>query len=147
LLDSPAIFSAVSIKQLYQFSPVKFMTWRRIYNSVAKPILYSTGCYSTHGKGKTGVFGAVTYAKQNYRSFIYPEGKRQRNAIRSKAYSGISEILSELPEARIILVYISWTKKKSIFSRASVTVTMTDAPKNIDKTNPDAIMDTIYELK
>lgn len=147
LLDSPAIFSAVSLKQLYQFSPVKFMTWRRIYNSIAKPILYATGCYSTHGKGKTGVFGAVTFARQNYRSFIYPEGKRQRNGTRVKAYNGIVEILEQVPEARIILVYVDWQEKPSFFSRPGVRVEMFEAPKNLDKTNPDAIMDAIYAVK
>jgi 1-acyl-sn-glycerol-3-phosphate acyltransferase len=147
LLDSPAIFSAVSLKTLYQFSPVKFMTWRRIYNSVAKPILYLTGCYSTHGEGKTGVYGAVTFARQGYRSFIYPEGKRQKDNKRTKAYRGIIDILEELPEARIILVNINWTKKQSRVSRNKLSVHMFEAPNNLDKTNPDAIMDAIYKGK
>jgi 1-acyl-sn-glycerol-3-phosphate acyltransferase len=147
LLDSPAIFSALSLKQLYQFSPVKFMTWRRIYNSPAKPILYATGCYSTHGKGKTGVLGAVTFARQNYRSFIYPEGKRQKDGTRGKAYKGIVEILEQLPEARIILVYTNWTEKVTTFSKPQIQVKIFDAPDNINKTDANAIMDAIYAVK
>lgn len=147
LLDSPAIFSALSLKRLYQFSPVKFMTWRRIYNSVAKPILYTTGCYSTHGKGKTGVFGAVTFASQGYRSFIYPEGKRQKNNTRTKAYGGIVEILEQLPNARIILVNINWTKKQSFLARNKLEVHMFEAPDNLKKSDPNAIMDAIYSVK
>ena len=147
LLDSPAIFSAVTVKTLYQFSPVKFMTWRRIYNSVAKPVLYLTGCYSTHGKGKTGVYGAVTFASQGYKSFVYPEGKRQKDGKRSKAYKGIVEILEQLPEARIILVRVNWEKSESVFSRNKLFVHMFEAPSNLNKTNPDAIMDAIYKEK
>jgi 1-acyl-sn-glycerol-3-phosphate acyltransferase len=146
LLDSPAIFSAVNLKTLYQFSPVKFMTWRRIYNSVAKPILYLTGCYSTHGEGKTGVYGAVTFARQGYRSFIYPEGKRQKGE-RTKAYKGVVEVLNELPDARVILVYINWTNRKGLFTRNLLKVHIFEAPKDLDKTNPDAIMDAIYAKK
>lgn len=147
LLDSPAIFSAVPLKTLYDFSPVKFMTWRRIYSSIAKPMLYLTGCYSTHGKGKTGVYGAVTFAKQGYRSFVYPEGKRQKSHVRTKAYRGIIDVLEQLPNARIILIYINWTKTDKKFSRNRLKVHIFDAPKNLNKTDPDAIMDAIYAKK
>lgn len=147
LLDSPAIFSAVPFKTLYAFSPVKFMTWRRIYNSVAKPVLYLTGCYSTHGKGKTGVYGAVTFANQGYRSFVYPEGKRQKGEKRTKAYRGIVDILEQLPDARIILVKINWGKNDGFLSRNTLKVHMFEAPKNLNKTNPDEIMDAIYAKK
>lgn len=147
LMDPPAIFAALKFRDLLKISPVKFMTWHKYYNSVYKLALYTTGCYPSHGAGMTGVQGAVYYAKNGYRSFIFPEGKRTNPQNRGDAYRGISEILSQLPEARLILVHLDWEKRTKLFSRPKLLVHFFDAPDDLDKNNPNKIMDAIYNAK
>lgn len=147
LLDPPAVFSALKYRDLLHFSPVKFMTWHKYYNSVFKLPLYTTGCYPSHGDGLTGVKGAVYFAQHNYRSFIFPEGKRTRPGNRGKAYPGISEILNELPDARLILVHLDWQNRNKLLSRPDLLVHFSDAPKDLNLNSPEAIMDAIYNLK
>lgn len=147
LLDPPAVFAALKFNDLIKMSPVKFMTWHKYYNSIFKLPLYTTGCYPTHGEGLTGVKGGIHYAKNGYRSFVFPEGKRTNPNNRGKAYPGISQILENLPNARLILVYIDWEPKRTMFSRPKLVVHYVDAPKNLDRSNPEAIMDAIYNLK
>jgi 1-acyl-sn-glycerol-3-phosphate acyltransferase len=146
-LDPPAIFSAFSFRDLVRCSPVKFMTYHKYYNSRFKFPLYTTGCYPSHGDGLTGVKGAVYFARHGYCSFIFPEGKRMRNGERGKAYEGISRILEEIPEARLLLVRINWEPRRRFLSRPGIQVTISDAPKNLNRNDPDAIMDEIYKLK
>ncbi len=147
LLDPPAVFAALKFRDLLKISPVKFMTWHKYYNSKYKLPLYTTGCYPSHGEGLTGVRGAVHFAQNGYRSFIFPEGKRTYQNNRGDAYPGISEILAKLPDARLILVHIDWEKRTSLFSRPKLLVHFFDAPINLDKSNPNAIMDAIYNSK
>jgi 1-acyl-sn-glycerol-3-phosphate acyltransferase len=147
LLDPPAVFSALSFSELRRMSPVKFMTWHKYYNSIYKLPLYTTGCFPSHGEGHTGVDGAVYYAKNGYRTFIFPEGKRTRKNERDKTYDGIVKVLEQVPEARLILVYIDWEKRTKFFSRPSLYIKFSDAPDNIDKTKSKAIMDVIYGSK
>lgn len=147
LLDPPIIFSALSMSDLLKMSPVKFMTWHKYYNSIYKLPLYTTGCFPSHGDGKTGVGGAVFFAKNGYRSFIFPEGKRTDPNNRGKIYPGISQILKELPDSRLILVHLDWEIRSSLFSRPKLMVHYSDAPQNLDRTNPESIMDAIYRLK
>ena len=145
LSDSQSIFTALSVVGLLKMAPVRFMTWHKYYNGKFKFFMYSTGCYASHGEGDTGVAGAVNYANQGYRSFIYPEGTRQKDGERKPAYEGVSKILKELPEARLILVKLNWEKRTSFFSRPKFYVHIFEAPKNVDRTDPDKIMDAIYE--
>lgn len=145
--DPIAIFSSISLVDLYRSSPVKFLTWRGIYNTVAKPILFLTGCFSTHGKGKHGVSGSVYYAKLGYKVFIFPEGKRVHKGTTVQPYSGISYILDELPNVRLVLIKIDWQERKRLFSRPVLNVTFADAPKELDRSNPESIMTAIYRLK
>ncbi len=144
LLDPPSIFSAFSFGALIKISPVKFMTYHKYYNSKYKPPLYTTGCFPTHGQGHTGVPGAVYFARNGYRSFVFPEGKRIKNNQRTPAYEGIVKILSEIPEARLILVHLDWDKRSSFFSRPDFSVIIHDASKDVDRSNADSIMDAIY---
>ena len=147
LLDPPAVFSALSFSKLRDISPVKFMTWHKYYNSIYKLPLYTTGCFPSHGNGLTGVDGAVYFAKNNYRSFIFPEGKRTDKNDRKKVYDGIVEVLKQQPEARLILVYIDWEKRLKFFSRPPLVIKFFDAPVHVDKTNSTSIMNAIYGSK
>lgn len=147
LLDPPAVFAALTFKNLLKISPVKFMTWHKYYNSVYKFPLYATGCFPSHGPGLTGVKGAVHFAQNSYRAFIFPEGKRTRPDKRNPAYPGISQILAQLPEARLILVHIDWEVRTTFWSRPKLLVHYVDAPEKLDRTNPDAIMNAIYDIK
>ncbi len=144
LLDPPAVFAALKFGDLLKISPVKFMTWHKYYNSIYKFPLYATGCYPSHGNGFTGVKGAVHFAKNGYRSFIFPEGKRTRPNNRGDAYPGVSEILSQVPGARLILVHLDWEKRKSLMSRPKLLIHFFDASDNLDRANPNEIMNAIY---
>ena len=123
------------------------MTWHKYYHSIYKFPLYATGCFPSHGPGLTGAKGAVYYAQNGYRSFIFPEGKRTKPDNRGAAYPGISQILHSLPDARLILVHLDWEPRLKLFSRPKLFIHYEDAPKNLDKSNPDAIMDAIYTIK
>lgn len=147
LLDPPAVFAALKFKDLLKISPVKFMTWHKYYNSKYKFPLYATGCYPSHGPGLTGIKGGVYFAKNGYRSFIFPEGKRTKPEKRDKAFPGICEILKELPESRLILVHLDWEKRNKLLSRPKLMIHYEDASESLDRTNPDAIMDAIYAIK
>lgn len=146
LLDPPGVFSAMSFRQLLSVSPVKFMTWHKYYNGKFKFPLYSTGCYPSHGEGLTGVEAAVHYAQNGYRSFIFPEGKRTKPDNRGEAYDGISKILKELPEARLLLCHLDWQPRKRLFSRPKVRIIWKEAPSSLDRNNANAIMEAVYQL-
>ncbi len=148
LMDAPTMYASLSFMNLYRLSPTKFMSWHKYYNNPKfKFWMYSTGCYPSHGPGLTGTEAAVEYAKRGYVSFIFPEGKRTKPADRQPAYSGISKTLAQLPDARLILVHIDWEPRTKLLSRPEVSVTFADAPDELDRSNPDAIMDAIYALQ
>lgn len=144
LLDPPAIFAALKIHELLKISPVKFMTWHKYYNSVWKLPLYSTGCFPSHGEGLTGVKGAIHYAQSGYRSFLFPEGKRTNPENRGSAYPGISQVLDQLPKARLILAQLDWERRTAFWSKPKVLIHFFDAPDNLNRSDPNAIMDEIY---
>lgn len=145
MLDSPAVFTALSVLQLHKAAPVKFMTWHKYYNTKYKPLLWLTGCYSSHGDGLTGLDAATEYALQGYGSFMYPEGKRTRPGTRNPAYPGISRLMERLPSARLVLVHIEWEPRSKRFSKPKLSVSMRDAPSTLDVYDPEAIMDAIYD--
>lgn len=146
-LDPPAIFSSFKHRPLFAMSPVKFMTTTRYYNSVFKPLLYTTGCYPHKGPGLSGVHGSIIFAAEGYRVFIFPEGKLNRSNSFTHAYDGIVRILDKLPDARLILVHIQWEKRTKLFSRPSLTINISDAPDSVDRTDSSKIMHAIYNLK
>lgn len=147
MLDPPGVFAALPFDTLLTISPVKFMTWHKYYNSKYKLPLYTTGCFPSHGDGLTGVEGAVYFANNGYRTFIFPEGKRIKDGVRTPAYDGVVKVLERLPEARLILVHIDWEPRKNFFSRPSLSVTFSDAPDSLNRSSADAIMDAIYKIK
>ena len=144
-MDPFVIFNAFPTRKAVKLMPVKFMTWHKYYNSKAKPFFYSSGCFPSHGDKFAGVEGAVYFLKRGYNSFIFPEGKRVKDGKRIPAFKGIVRILEEVPDARLILVKVDWEKRKSKFSRPKLYIHAFDAPKNLDKTDPDKIMDAIYK--
>lgn len=144
-LDPPAIFAKMRFKELYSYSPVKFLTWHRYYNSFLKPILYITGCFSTHHNAISGIDGSVYLIQHNYRVFIFPEGKRTIQA-ESNPRMGIVHILTRVPETRLILVRINWEPRTSWRKRPRITVCFADPPENLDKTDPQKIMAAVYSL-
>ncbi len=145
-LDPPMIFSALSIASLTHIAPVKFMTWHKYYYSYLKPLLFSTGCFPTHNATHSGVGGAIHYAKNGYRIFIFPEGKRNPKRESRKVYSGISLAVKDIPNARLFLVHIVYAKRKTYFERPQITVKIAEASRKLDRENPKSIMDAIYEL-
>lgn len=146
MLDPPAIFSALPTKRLFtEVSPIKFMTATKYYNSWMRPFLYTTGCFPHKGPGLTGVQGSLFYARHGYRVFVFPEGKLNPTNKPSHAYEGISRILDELPNARLVLVYIYWQKRKKFFSRPVLSVSFSDTPDSVNKKDPMSIMNAIYD--
>jgi hypothetical protein len=144
MFDPPGVFSCLSLPELWRMSPVKFMTWHKYYNGRFKLPLYLTGCYPSHGDGLVGTDAATYYANNSYRSFIFPEGKRVKNNNRTTAYRGITAVLEQLENPRLILIHINWEKRTSFFSRPKLYVHMFDAPGAVDITDPNSIMDAIY---
>lgn len=97
------------------------------------------GCFPAHGpKPVHGVAGAVKLLKEGYTVLIFPEGRRVPTG-RGSAKPGISRIINDYPEARVILTHIEWQKTPRV---ASVEF----AHANATKKDPDAILDSIYEL-
>lgn len=144
-LDPPAIFSALPSRQLFrEIAPIKFMTSTKYYNSWMRPILYATGCFAHKGPGRTGVEGSVFFAQNGYRVFIFPEGRMNPTYQLGHAYEGVSRILAKFPDARLVLVHIYWGKKKHLFDRPILSVTFTDAPATVDRSDPFAIMKAVY---
>ncbi len=147
LLDFLAMFGALGPKNVWQISPVKFMTWHRIYYSIAWPILYSTGCFPTHRSKHSGVSGALYYLKNDYELNICPEGKRMPSGKRKKAYQGISKILESIDQDyHLLLIYIDWAKREKIFSRPKLIIRWAEAPKDTDISDANKIMDKVYDL-
>jgi len=145
MFDPPAVFSCLSLPDLWRMSPAKFMTWHTYYNGRFKLPLYTTGCYSSHGDGLVGTDAAIHYANNGYRSFIFPEGKRIKNNKRTTPYNGISTVLGGLDSPRLILAHITWENRQKFFSRPKLSVRMFDAPDSVDHSRPDTIMDAIYD--
>ncbi len=146
LMDAPIIFSALTFRDLVKISPVKFMTWHKYYNSKFKLAMHFTGCFPSHGEGNTGVKGAIHFSENNYRVFIFPEGKRTKPNDRKPSYEGVVRIVDGVSMPRLLLAHIDWEKRKKLFSRPLVSVHWAEAPKTLDMTDPDKIMDEIYKL-
>ncbi len=146
-LDPPAMFSAVPLKYMLRASPVKFMAWWKYYWSPMLPLLYLVGCFPTHGPGHGGIDGMAYYMRNGYRTFIFPEGKTvHKRTAASKPYSGVSRLLAQVPEAHIILFKIEWHSRIEGERRPRFSLRAADAPKNLDRTSPEAIMQAIYAL-
>lgn len=145
LVDTPVIFSGLNIRRFNKALPLKFMTWHEYYHTKFKPILFSVGCYPSHGAGRSGLKGAYWSLDNGYGSFIYPEGTRTDPAKRGKAFMGIVNMIKYKPDARLILLHIDWEPRQKLLSRPKLIISMRDAPEGLDRTNPDAIMDAIYE--
>ncbi len=95
---------ALFLKELYQASPVKFMTWHRYYYSVAFPILYSTGCFPTHrGKACRRRWGRILRHKRLPKFLYSPKGKETREKIRSNYMTACRAILEHVPNATSFL--------------------------------------------
>jgi 1-acyl-sn-glycerol-3-phosphate acyltransferase len=97
------------------------------------------GCFPAHGpKPVHGVAGAVKLLKEGYTVLIFPEGRRVPVG-KGPAKPGISRIIDDFPKAQVILTHIEWQKPPRF---ASVEFAHADVTKN----DPDAILDSIYEL-
>jgi 1-acyl-sn-glycerol-3-phosphate acyltransferase len=145
LVDTPVIFTGLNILHFNKALPLKFMTWHEYYRTKYKPILFSVGCYPSHGKGRSGLKGAYWSLDNGYGSFIYPEGTRTDSNNRGKAFMGIVNMIKYKPNARLILLHIEWEKREKLLSRPKLSISLRDAPKDLDRSNPDAIMDAVYE--
>lgn len=148
LFDPFAIFTLFKWSHRFQLLPIKFMTIPKVYHRwYAKPILFLLGCFPAHIRERNhhtyGVSGAVKLLSYGYNLCIFPEGTRTLRS-ESDPKPGVTQILSEHPEAKLILARIEW-KYKSFWHR-HVEVTIAHAPDSLDKTDPKAIMDAIYAL-
>ena len=147
-LDPFAIFTVLGFRRRLYLLPIKFMTIPWVYHHpLLKPLLYALGCFPAHNKQRPyhtyGVEGSIKLLRYGYNICIFPEGIRTLRE-NSHPKPGVSRILAEYPEAKLLLAHIDWRVKS--FWRRHVTITIIMAPDSLNKNDPQAIMDAIYAL-
>ena len=148
MLDPFAIFALLPFRQRMRILPLKFMTVPKIYHKwFLKPFCYLLGCYPAHVRDRNhhtyGVEGTIKLLNYGYNICIFPEGTRTLQKDSDPKF-GVVRILEAHPEATLILAHLDWTFTKK--GKKHLTMTVAPAPVNLDKTDPKAIMDAIYEL-
>jgi 1-acyl-sn-glycerol-3-phosphate acyltransferase len=78
---------------------------------------------------------------QGYSVVMFPEGRRTKQRVKAKP--GISRIL-EHHDASLLLCHINWHRT---WRGPVALLTIKKAHHDIDRSNPEAIMDGIYSLK
>ena len=148
-IDPFVLIATIPWKTRKHFLPIKFMTKLKFYYRWWKPGAYLSGCFPARARyeGDTASFGvgeAVRVAKLGYSVLIFPEGRVTKVQGEERAHSGVSRILTELPEAELILCKIIWSKNKK--GRFTVDLHYENAGPGIDRSNPQQILDSIYGL-
>jgi len=147
-LDPFAVFALLDTRRRRRLLPVKSMTWVNIYYSpLVRPFAYVLGCFPSHHKEHSrvpfGLDASVHFLREGYNIYIAPEGSRTLRKD-SDPKSGVSKMLAAFPEANLVLVHLEWRVHSKW--RRHLTITVAEAPANLDKSNPKAIMDAIYAL-
>lgn len=148
MFDPFAVFGVLP-KELHRpLAPIKFMTNPRVYHKFyLKPLMFSFGCYPAHihqRKHHTyGVSGSVKLLSYGYNICIFPEGRRTLPE-ESNPKPGLCNILSDFPDAKLLLAHLQWTTNKR--GKKHFHVTFAPAPETLDLSNPKLIMDAIYAL-
>lgn len=144
-IDTFVEFSAMSFIQLSNVVPMKTMTKSAIYYSVFRPFLASWGCYPTRVPGKDIIEYSAALMGKGYNLFIFPEGRRtfQKD---SDPRDGVCRLIKQTAQysPELVLIHIEW-KHLGRFRRHA-TVTLANAPKDLDLNNPRAIMNAIYSI-
>lgn len=145
-LDPFIITCFLPLRVIFSTFPYAFMTANIYYYKWWRPLAFLAGCYPAKPRHineslkKSGVAKSVELLADGYSVIMFPEGKRTGTRIDAKP--GISRIL-EQSSAPLLLCHINWSKSKT---RQFIRVTIDEASKNLDRTNPDAIMEAIYGL-
>lgn len=148
MLDPFVIFAIMPFWRRLPFLPIKFMTIPKVYHRwYVKPLAFLLGCFPAHIRERNhhtyGVEGSVKLLSYGYNICMFPEGRRTTQK-ESDPKPGIVQILQKYPEATLLLAHIQWTRSGKF--RRHITITITSAPKTLDKTDPKALMDAIYAL-
>lgn len=148
MLDPFAIFALLPFPQRLRFLPLKFMTVPKMYHRwYLKPFMYLLGCYPAHIRDRNhhtyGVSGTLKLLRYGYNICIFPEGTRTLQKDSDPKF-GVVKILQEYPDAKLLLAHLEWTFTKH--GRKHLTLVIAPAPKNLDKTDPKAVMRAIYAL-
>ncbi len=147
-LDPFVVFSLLPTKYRRVLLPVKSMTWAIIYYApFVRPFAWLLGCFPSHSHGHPnklfGLEASLTLLNQGFNIYIAPEGSRTLRKD-SDPKQGISRMLAASPDTKLLLVHLEWR----VYSkwRRHLTMTIAEAPKDLDVSNPKTIMDAIYAL-
>lgn len=149
LIDPFVIFALLDIRHRTQLLPLKFMTIPKVYHRpYVKPFAYLLGCFPAHIRDRKhhtyGIEGSIKLLDYGYNICIFPEGTRTTRAASDPKY-GIVRILQERPDTKLLLAHIEWLPRRNYWLRP-VRITIAPAPEDLDKSDPKAIMEAIYEL-
>ncbi len=139
-IDPCALLASLTYRDFFHLAPFAAMTANRFYDPwwIRVPA-WLAGCFPAHGpKGRYGVEGAVYYLSKNYTLLMFPEGKRIPSG-RGPAKHGISDILAQSPDAKLILYHIEWSGKRQ------VKFINTSYPDSFPK-DAESIMQRVYDL-
>lgn len=148
MFDPFAIFALLPFNHRRRLLPLKFMTIPKMYHRwYIKPFAYILGCYPAHVRDRNhhtyGIGGTIKLLRYGYNICLFPEGTRTLQKD-SDPKHGIVKILEQQPSAELLLAHLEWTFTKK--GKRHITMTITPAPSNLNKTSPKAIMDAIYGL-
>lgn len=147
-LDPFVIFALMPFSVRRRLLPLKFMTIPKVYHKwFIKPFAYALGCFPAHIREyhhhTYGVSGSVKLLNRGYNICMFPEGRR---VLRSESgpKPGISQILADYPDAKLILAHLEWYVNAN--GKRRVALTVAPAPDNLNKNSPTDIMNAIYAL-
>lgn len=146
-LDPIVLWSVLSFRQRLNGAPTKVMTAPGVYFTVMRPVIWLLGAFPAkkreHQKLPAGVDGALHYLRSGYNICIFPEGKRAHPS-EKRAFNGVSRILAESDDCEMILVRIIWYRGK--WWQRNLELRAESAPASLDRHDPQAIMEHIYNL-
>jgi 1-acyl-sn-glycerol-3-phosphate acyltransferase len=146
-LDPIVMWSVMSLQQRLNGAPTKVMTSPGVYFSSLRPLIWLLGAFPAkkrdHQKLPAGVEGALHYIRSGYNICIFPEGKRAHPS-EKRAFNGVSRILAESDDCEMILIRIIWYRGK--WWQRNIELRASPAPATLDRHDPMAIMEHIYNL-
>jgi 1-acyl-sn-glycerol-3-phosphate acyltransferase len=135
------------LKTVLKVFPYGFMTANVYYYKMWRPVAFLAGCFPAKPKADSsppesyGVGAAVNLLNSYYSVVMFPEGRRTDTPIKAKP--GITKILHH-HKSSVLLCHISWQQT----NRGKMAVlTIKQADRKVDTSDPDAIMASIYSLR
>lgn len=142
--DAPGAFSALSFRELWSVSPIRFLTNGRIYYSFLRPLLALCGCFPTRKLSNplyNAVEQSIDYLNAGQSIYICPEGRRVKRIEDSDPKDGVIRIInSAQPDVIIMLIHITWER---VGFRPKLRVAFGECS---DRTSAKVIMDQVYNL-